>query len=317
MPNHSPKLTAVVIAGGERARAQKVVDRLGAQTAAALIELVIVDTASAKHPRLRAPESIPTHYLERSDDEPWGSVRAAAVWPAQGSVVAFTEDHCLPSFTWAEALIRASSDDWVVAGYTFVNSNPETYCSRAGFLADYGEWAFPVPPGPTPRISGNNIAYRRDALIKFGERLGRMLDSDVLAQEELKRTGKEMVVVRDAVSAHQNHEDYRTLFDGNFVHCRIIAAGRVENGNWGYLRRIGYALAVPPLVPLMKLGRLFGRQARRRDFRADIIACLPVVFGVFIWSAVGESMGYLFGFGDALERFKHVEISVARIARVG
>jgi hypothetical protein len=312
-------LTALIVVGEMRERAQQVVDRLYAQTAADSMEIVIVDIGGGSYPRMRVPAGgIPTRYLERSADEVWGEVRAAAVNAASGRVVAFTEDHSIPTVTWAEAIVRASSRPWVAAGYTFLNANPgtgfswKTFVSWAGFLADYAPWAYPLPPGPVRHLPCNNVAYRREDLIALGPKLGSLLHSDIPLQEYLARQGKPLEIIRDAVVAHQNYEDLGTLLDGNYVHCRMIAACRVEEGHWSWLRRCGYALAVPVVVPFMKLGRVLGPQMRRRVLWGVMLGTLPVILTVFIWSSVGEALGYLFGLGSSLRRFQQVETAVAR-----
>jgi hypothetical protein len=318
-PRPQSALTAIIVVGEMRDRAQQVVDRLYAQTAADSMEIVIVDLGRGGHPPLRiSSATVPTQYIERSAEESWGEVKAAGARAASGQIVAFVEDHSIPTVTWAEAIIRASSRPWVAAGYAFINANPgrgiswKAFVSWAGFIADYGPWAHPLPPGPARHLPCNNVAYRRKEIIALGPKLGGLLHSDSSLQEYFARQGKPTEIIRDAVVAHQNHEEIGVLFDGNFVHCRLIAACRVEQGHWGWLRRWGYALAVPVVVPFMKLGRLLRPQLRRRDLWGVVLGTLPIALALFFWSSLGEALGYLFGLGNSLRRFQQVEVSVAR-----
>ena len=287
------------------------------------MEIVIADTASSSYPRLSLhPGGVPTVYLNFSADEQWGDVRASAVRSASGSLVAFVEDHSIPLPTWAEAIIRASSGPWVAAGYAFLNANPgkdsgwKGYLSRSGFIADYGVWAHPVPAGSIQHMPCNNVAYRREALLELGDPLGGMFHSDFVLHEHFARAGKSMDIIRDAIVAHQNHESLGILLEGNFAHCRVIGASRVVEGHWGWPRRLVYGLAVPIAVPFMKLGRLLRVQMRRRALWGTTLAALPVAAAVFVWSAFGESMGYLFGFGNSVERFQQIEVSTPRSAEL-
>jgi hypothetical protein len=313
-----PSLTAIVVVGEMRDRAQVVLDRLAAQTASRQMEIVIADTVSTSFPRLRDPGGVPVRYLECPNIRSWGEVRAAAVRAARASLVAFIEDHSVPSPTWAEEILRSSNGNWAAAGYAFLNANPGTrwswksYLSWAGFIADYGEWAYPIPPGQVRYPACNNVVYRAEVLRSAGDRLGALLESDFLLHEHLSRLRKPMTILREAVVAHQNPESLQMQLAGNFAHCRVIGATRVANGNWGWPRRIVYGLAVPPLVPFMKLARLFRMQIRRRSLWGTTLASLPVAWAIFVWSSVGEGLGYLFGAGKSLERFKYIEISRRR-----
>jgi hypothetical protein len=299
--------------GDVRDRAQQVLDRLNVQTEAAQMEIVVADVGCGSHPRLKAAtDGVPTVYIERSPDEPWGEVKAAAVRAAKGTVVAFIEDHSLPLVNWAEAVIRSSRENWVAAGYTFVNANPGTYLSRAGFITDYGEWAYPMPECRVRQLPCNNVAYRREELVRLGDKLGAMMHSDIALHEHFARQGKRLTIIRDATVAHQNHEQAGVLLRGNFAHCRVIGASRVQQGNWKWPRRLGYAIAVPILVPLMKLGRLMRAPLRRPVLWGATLASLPIATAVFVWSAIGESLGYLCGFGNSLQQFKEAEVSVLR-----
>jgi glycosyltransferase involved in cell wall biosynthesis len=312
------KLSAVVVVGDVRNRAQRVLDRLYVQTAADDIEIIVVDTAGAHDSLAIKPDRVATQYLSVAAATPWGEARAIGIRAANSPIVAFTEDHSIPAHDWAESILRASHLPWIAAGYAFRNANPgeglswRGYISWGSFMADYGEWADPLPNRPVGRLPCNNVAYRRDALLKIGDALGAKLHSDITLQEYFAARGEQFAMIRDAFVSHQNHEFLRTVLSANFVHCRVIAASRVREGKWRWPRRLAYAIAVPLLVPFMKLGWLLRIQLQRRQFWGRMIAGAPVIASVFVWSAIGEGLGYLFGFGNSIERFRAAEVSIPR-----
>src|SRR5687767_14659235 len=102
----SPQLSAVLVVGSQRARAQRVLEALAGQTAAASIEVVVVDLAPNDVPRLE-PLGLRVVYSSRPDIDRWGSARVAGVRQASGPIVAFIEDHCFPARNWAEFVIEA------------------------------------------------------------------------------------------------------------------------------------------------------------------------------------------------------------------
>jgi glycosyl transferase family 2 len=315
----APALSAIVAVGAMRERAQLVIDRLATQTAASAMEIVIADAASDSYPRLIDPPSgIPVRYLKCTSGQSFGEVRATAAQAASAPLAAFIEDHSIPTPTWAENILRASEGDWVAAGYAFLNANPGTrwswksYLSWAGFIADYGEWAYPVPAGACRYPACNNVVYRTQVLLDQGDQLPRLLESDALLHLHLASQGKPMTILRDAVVAHQNPESFRMQLSGNFAHCRVIGAKRAANGRWGWPRRIAYGVAVPVVVPFMKFGWLLRTQVKRRSLWGTTIVSLPVAWAIFAWSSFGEGLGYIFGAGNSLQRFKHIEISQQR-----
>ena len=105
----APSLSAIVVVGEMRERAQLVIDRLATQTVASAMEIVIADTASESCPRLIDPTNgIPVRYLKCASSLSWGEARAVAAQAASAPLAAFIEDHSIPTPTWAEGILRAS-----------------------------------------------------------------------------------------------------------------------------------------------------------------------------------------------------------------
>src|SRR5918999_5567200 len=126
----APAVSVVMIAGAQRARAQRTIDAVGAQTPSESIELVVVDIAPGSDP-LRLPESIRSRRIEAPAETQWGSLRASGARAAAAPVVAFIEDHCAPQESWGEALIESHREPWAALGYAFVPANPTRWRSRA------------------------------------------------------------------------------------------------------------------------------------------------------------------------------------------
>src|SRR6185295_10339436 len=96
------KISAALVAGPCRSRAQRVIDSLCSQTAVDSMEIIVVDLAPLSTPRLRVNAQPPVVYLSRPDVKRWGRARTEVVKTARAPIVAFIEDHCFPSRTWAE-----------------------------------------------------------------------------------------------------------------------------------------------------------------------------------------------------------------------
>jgi Glycosyl transferase family 2 len=293
----APELSAVVVLGPVRDRAQRVVDAICDQTAAERMEIVLVDAADEATPRLRTHGPAAVVYLRRPPPTTWGAARAAGLDAANAPAVAFLEDHCFPSPDWAEALVDAHRERWAAVGYAFGNANPASYVSRASFVVDYGTWAEPTVSGETGLLQSNNISYKRELLEAIGQPLDELLETDWNVQQALKAEGHRLYLEGRAIAFHHNFTSVREMLDENFAHCRAIAAGRREREDWGRLRSAAQALATPVVAPPIRLARLVRRVAARPGQRAAVVRALPLIALVYPYAAIGEAIGYAWGLG--------------------
>jgi hypothetical protein len=310
------ELSAVLVAGPCRARAQRVLDALGAQTARDRMELVVVDLAPHAAP-LRTPDGTPAEYLERPGLDHWGGAKAEGLRAARGAVVAFLEDHCYPAPGWADAVLDAHRGPWAGVGYAFTNANPGSYVSRTSLLARYGAFAHPARGGEAVTVSGNNVSYKRDVLMGLGDDLEDLLAIDFNVQERLRRRGHRLSVEPRALAAHENFE--RVSLEGRTgrPYCRLLAAERARSGGWSRLRRLAYGIGAPLGAPAMRLARLTLSLRGRRELWRDFVLGLPVIAVMYLWDASGEAAGYLLGPGHAPRETLRWELEELRVGRDG
>jgi len=286
-------MSAALVVGDLRERAQATIDALGSQTAAERMEVVVVDIGPAHAPDLSTPEGLPTTYVRMPAAGSFAAARAEAARRASSPVVAYLEDHATPDSGWAAAVSRAHEGPWAAVGYAFTNANPESFGSRVAHIADYGPWAHPGPHGPLRLLPGNNVAYKREALLSLGDRLDNQLVVDFNVQHELRSQGRETYLESGALVAHENFERVTELFAANFSYTRLMAMNRAAG--WSGARRLAYAILVPLAVPPMKLGRLLRSLRGRRRLWGQVAVTLPWVVANYAWSSVGEALGYLGG----------------------
>lgn len=307
-----PRLTAAVIVGGCRRRSERVLRALAAQSVAASLEVVVVDVGTAELPALESPPGPRLVYL-RAPGLVWSAGRARAVREASTPIVAFIEDHCFPAPDWAERLLEAHEGPWAAVGYAFTNANPESYWSRACLMTDYGSWQHPARHGPCRRLPGQNLSYKRELLLRLGDRLEGLLTPDFNLLEELKRAGHALFVESRARAAHQNFSAPAALLSAHRAYTRLFAARRAALGGWSRSRRIFYGLAVLPGAPLVNTLRTALDLRRRWPLPLAFVASLPVLLATRCWAALGESCGYLFGEGGAEQDLQRWELEIERV----
>ncbi len=311
MPLSNPLLSVVLVAGSQRVRAQRVLHALVAQTVAAEIEVVVVDVSRPSLPRLDTT-GLRTEYVCRPDIDRWGAARAEGVRRASAGTVAFIEDHCFPARTWAEFLIETHREPWAAVGYAFTNANPRSYVSRSSMMARYGMFAHPCHGGPSRFLSGNNVSYKRQVLVELGSALEDLLAIDFNLQELLDQRGVPMFVEARALAAHQNFTSVIKEGRTGHAYCRLLAARRAETQSWGAAHRIVYGLAAPVGAPLIRVARLLSGLPGRRPLWWTVAAGLPVIAIEYLFDAAGESLGYLFGIGNAERETMRWELETDR-----
>ena len=310
----SPDLAAILVVGDSRERAQCALDSLYAQTIADAMEIVVVDMKTRDAPALSVSSRTPTRYVTLGRDTTWAQARATAARLAEAPVLAFIEDHCTASPDWAEALVGAHQRPWAAVGYAFTNPHPESYLSRAMIMSEYGCWLHPTTSRIARVLPCGNCAYNRDALLSLGDELDSLLTPDFIVHERFTQRGLDLYVESQAVVAHDGLVTLSDLIAASFLFSRILASNRVLTQRWRRLKRFGYGLATPVVSPAVALWRLF---ASRRNTPADwgtLLLYLPVVLIKGLASALGESVGYLFGAGSSEVQFDKWELHVDRSA---
>jgi hypothetical protein len=298
------ELSTVLVAGPCRERAQRVLEALGRQTARDRMELVLVDLRPEAQP-LHPPEGILVQRIDMPGLVRWGPARGEGLRGARAPVVAFIEDHCYPEPEWAETLLAAHGGPWAAVGYGFKNANPETYVGRASMIARYGPFAHPARGGEAPLVSGNNVSYKRDALLALGDDLDDLLSIDYNLQQRLRRDGHRLCVEARALAAHENYEQVSRDGRTGRAYCRVLAADRARSEGWGRMRRVLYGIGVPLGAPAIRLARLARGLRGRRPLWRDFVLGLPVIVVMYLWDASGEAAGYLRGRGrSAREAFR-------------
>jgi hypothetical protein len=310
--NRMEELSAVVVVGPCRRRAQRVVDALCGQTAINRMEVIVVDLAEASIPSLETPKQVSVKYIRRPDLDLWSKARCVGLREASAPIVTFTEDHCFPARDWAAALMEAHRQPWAAVGYAFTNANPRTYWSRASMVNDYGFWLHPAAPGPMTLMPGNNISYKRDVLLQYGDQLETLLTPDFNLQQIFLREGKPMCIEPAARSAHQNFDQLLPLMHANYAYARLLAARRVSAQGWTGGRRLFQAILTPIVAPILGSLRLLKSLRGREELIPPVLAGLPVYFITHAWSAIGEALGYVFGEGTSERDLNRWEIEFER-----
>jgi Glycosyl transferase family 2 len=244
-----------------------------------------VEVAAAlekRHPDVR--------FLSGRRDASVFELRSLGVRQARGKIIALLEDHTTVGPRWVESLRAAHAQGCHVAGGPVENGLTARAYDAALYLCEYGIYMPGLPAGKTKTLSGINVAYDCNALVRCRE-IWEKAFYETNVHAALQDAGHDLHLVPDAwVRSHLSmswSEAMRHLFDGGryfggFRMARATGPGRVF---W----RLAW-----PAVPLVLLGRLFRLAAtRRRTHLWDFFRALPHLALLLGAWAAGEGAGCL------------------------
>jgi glycosyltransferase involved in cell wall biosynthesis len=308
-----PILTVIVVTRNAQNRIAPLLKALAKQSLADELDVLIISIASAA-PRLSSQEGLNVTLINRSDFQNLGHARAEGARRARSTLVAFLEDHALPDPYWAEAVYEAfrNAPDMVAVSYSFLNGSPDTYFYRSVFMAEYGALAHPLREGIAPSLVANNVAYRRDPLLAVGTSLGALMEIDYFLQKAMSSDFK-ITTAPKALLAHQTNRHLGDLLKGHFHYAQLFAVRRVQFEGWSFPKRVVGAAAVPLLVPLLRIKRLF-HAVGDPSKAARAAAALPIILLLYFAGALGEAWGLLRLQPDLAERLLWLELESERIS---
>jgi hypothetical protein len=296
---NSPAMSVVVITPDYYATIRKTIKHLRAQKVCGSLEVLIVAPSAAK---LELDASEMRDFLHHKIVEvgPVSSTaraRALGVRESNAPVVAFAEDHAYPAPGWAEALIERHRENWAAVGPVMSNANPRSITSWANLLIEYAPWLEPSLGGEREHLPGHNGSYKRELLLKYGDRLEAMLDAESVLHWDLRATGHKLYLEAKARTFHQNFSAKSPSLMLRFNGGRLFASARARD--WPRWRRALFALASPliPIVRCLRITRELFRPGRPLHLFPRV---LPALFVGLVFDGAGEMAGYVLGPGEAM-----------------
>ena len=293
---------------------RRVVSRLRAQTARPRLEIVIVAPSRASlAPEEAELEGFAGVQIVEAPIDPLGVGLAAGVRAARAPVVQLGETHAFPDPHWAEALIRAHAQSWVIVVPAIQNANPDGPLSWASVLLDYGEFIDGLPAREVFHTPTHNPAFKRSLLLDYGDRLEVALSGGYEISVDWQAQGCRFYFEPAAKVAHMNVSRPRYWLRQRYLVGLVHAAERSRD--WSRLRRFAYACAWP-LVPAVVLSRIAPAvRLLRRQERLPRLT-LPALVTAATATAVGEAIGYAGGARSAHKhRLDHYELHKRRYVR--
>ena len=313
-----PRISVILVVEAQRERGARCLASVLEQSVGDALEVLLIDVGASGSVAIAGSHDPRVRVLHRPASVPFGRMLADAVGQARAPLVAFLEEHCVALPGWAGALVRADRGEPVIAlGGARYDPAPSSGLSAFVHLLDMGPWSPPAVDCAVRALPEGNVAYRRDGLLRYGDRLAVYFRCEGLLHAQLIKDGLTLRVVPDARYEHAYESSLRALCARWYAMGWVAGATKAELAGWSVRQRtvdIARRLSALPLSPVGQLVRL----ARRRpDGRRLVLANLHVgVLWCWVFT-VGELLGTVFGLRGMDARVRHHVLNGSRQASPG
>lgn len=232
-------------------------------------EVVIVDDGSSPpldEGRIRSASDRAVRLLRTENRGP-AAARNAGAAEASGSLLAFTDDDCLPAPDWLTRLAVAHSDhpDAVVGGRSVCGLPGNRWAESSQALEDAVFKRANRAPNQAGFLAGKNIAVARDRFIDFGgfDASFRFSEDREFCARWLAGGGR-LVYVAEAVVLHLNPRDRQRFWSQHYEYGQgarrfhaLHSGGRVKVDLADYASFAGEAIFGPRREGVSRLTVLF------------------------------------------------------------
>ncbi len=281
-------ISIVVASCRSRALLDETLAAILPQAAQHSAEVIVARTDEAEATELPFPASVRLIRCPAHATIP--ELRGAGLAAATGEWVALTEDNCVATDHWLEALAVGFGARATVVGGTMGNAKPERAIDSGAAFAEYGFFGPGQPmshDGAPPLVTGANVAYHRGIVAEVAV-WALAGDWEDVIHQRLAARGATFRVMPTAVVGQNLHYRLGAFCQDRYQHGRDYA--RVRGRGLAAPRRLVMALAAPLLPPL--LASRIWRSAGRAD-PATFARALPWTLIFLSAWAVGEAVGYL------------------------
>ena len=210
---------------------------------------------------------------------------------ARGSVVALTEDHCIPDEHWCERTLKVHTIGPHAAVGGTVECTSRTVLEWAFAYCDYYRYLNPVPEGLTSYLTVCNVAYKRQALEKIANAWENYFHETIINKALLTRG--ETLWLTPLLIVYQERK------------MRFFPAMR-ERYSFGWLfggRRAGAItpqrrwlyILLAPAIPFLLLGRMLSMAWLRKKNMGIFFKAIPILTALTLAWSWGEFLGNLSG----------------------
>ncbi len=308
---HPPALSVAIAIDRERDRAAIALESVLSQSIISRLEVLILDAGHARFSPIRGAAHPAVRVLPVTDGAGYGDALTLGVRQARAPIVAFLEEHVQVFPGWAEAIVAAHEGLWAAVGGEVHPGHLDRLAARVVELVSRHNWSAPAQRGEAIVLRWQNVSYKRDQLLRYGDRLPLLLQAEGTLFMQLRADGERLFIEPAAKLIHAHELSWSVFLSGSFLSSRMATACAVKLSGEEGMRKLAGALLGPvrwPLVLLRRTRSLPDRATWERRFWLY----LPFVLLYYSTVAVGTLCGLAFGIGGSDRQFFNAEANSVR-----
>jgi glycosyltransferase involved in cell wall biosynthesis len=259
-------------------------------------EILVVD-CHGSDTRKRLAEKYPgLRILPQETRKTIPDLRRIGVENAKGNIVAILEEHCTATPLWLRTIVDSFESDTAAVGGSVLDDHYHRLRDWVTYFVEYNAYMPPVPSGRVYDLPGNNVAFRKDLLLRH---LAQLKEGywEAFLYSRLAEENAILKSLPDMSVYHRGPFQYGYYLGQRYLFSRAYAGAR--RNVMPVSRRILYTI-LSPALPALLLARITARVWQKKHHINQYIRTFPLIIPATVVYVAGELMGYLFGPGDAL-----------------
>lgn len=234
-------------------------------------------------------------FISLTGKRTYAELRAVGALKACGTLLAVTEDHCLPDADWVQSIVDAHKGAHVAIGGIVKKQGPDKSLNWAVYFLDYLRYMPPVEAHETHELTDLNVSYKMQALREIADVWQHEFHEPSVHGALENRGGK--LLITPAIAVHQRRQlTLRHALWDRYAFGRLFGSTRATSVSFG--KRLVYALLAPAL-PVLLVVRLSRHIMDKKRHRGEFFRALPAIILLASAWAWGEFIGYLTGTSEA------------------
>lgn len=222
---------------------------------------------------------------------------AEGIAQTSGEIIALTDSSCLVDGDWITSILKAHQSKSAVVGGTVEIHGLRKAIDWAAYFCEYGEFMHPLRAGSVDALPGNNISFKRSALLIGNEYVKNKFWKTFWCQK-LRAEGIELISEPSMLVYYTKNFRLVPFLTRRFHHGRCFAGMRAIE--FTIIKRVLY-LGGSVLLPFIFLYRVVSSVVGKKRWLKELMFSFPLIVLAIIFWSLGETCGFLAGTGKSCE----------------